>query len=358
MEALFAELARLLEGGGWAALATVVAAQGSTPQKPGAKLLVRSDGTTLGTLGGGCIEAEAWQKAMDAMGGGAVLCQFSLSDDLAAESGLLCGGTMEVLIDPWSREDLPLAREVALALAGGPRVVLATLVRGAVGAKLLIREDGSRVGGLGDPSLEARAAEAARASRASPGLIQLALGQEAFLEAFLALPTLLIAGAGHIAQALATLTHTLGFRVVVADDRADFASRERFPQAHALLVGDIEAAVQGYPSGGSTFIVVATRGHKLDYQALRAAAATRAGYLGLVGSRRKVLLIFRQLLQDGVPPERLRDIHAPIGLNLGARTPQEIALSILAEIAMERGMGDGRPLKMDTSLALRKAAPS
>ncbi|MBI4296906.1 MAG: XdhC family protein [Chloroflexi bacterium] len=357
MESLFQELTRLLEAGQPVVLATVVATSGSTPQKPGAKLLVRSDGSTLGTLGGGCIEAEAWQKATEVMAGETALCSFTLSEDLAADSGLLCGGTMTILIDPWRREDLLLAREVALALAGGPKVALVTLVRGKAGAKLLLREDGSRAGGLGASTLEDKAISFAFSSK-SPSLITLDTEYDAFLEPFLSPATLLIAGAGHIAQALATLAGLLGFRVVVADDRADFASQERFPQAHALLVGDIEASIRSYSGADNTFVVVATRGHKQDYQAMRTAAGTKARYLGLVGSRRKVLLIFRQLIQEGVPLERLKDIYAPVGLNLGARTPYEIALSILSEIVMVQHGKDGRPLRLKAETRLRPGKPS
>ncbi len=349
MESIFEELARLLESGQQAVLATVVASRGSTPQKPGARLLVRGDGSMLGTLGGGCVEAEAWQEAIKALSSGAAaLCQFTLNEELAADSGLLCGGTMEVLIDPWRKEDLPLARAVATALAGGPRAALATVVRGdGIGAKMVIRDDGV----LGDATLQAEIASTAQSLQQPAETVRLSTGQEALVETFLSPPTLLIAGAGHVGLALATLAQFLGFRVVVADDRADFASRERFPQAHALLVGDIEYSIGDYPANERTFVVIATRGHKLDYEALRAAARGKARYLGLVGSKRKVVLIFKQLVEDGIPAERLKDIRAPVGLDLGGRTPQEIALSILSEIVMEQHGGSGRSLRMGVERA-------
>src|SRR5205823_1989461 len=138
-----------------------------------------------------------------------------------------------------------------------------------------------------------------------------------------------------------TVAAALGYRITVIDDRDDFANRERFPEANEVIAGDIEEAIDRHATNRNSAIVIVTRGHKYDYQALSASARSKAGYIGLMGSRRKVALIFRQLLRDGVREERLRDIHAPIGLDIGAVSPEEIALSIMADITMDRLGGHG-----------------
>ncbi len=154
-------------------------------------------------------------------------------------------------------------------------------------------------------------------------------------------------GAGHVGLAVATAAKFVGHRVTVIDDRPEFANGERFPDADTIVTGDIERSLAEYPVSDTSAIVVVTRGHKFDYQAVSIAARTPAFYVGLMGSRRKVTLIYRQLIDDGVPPERLREIYAPIGLNIGAVTPEEIAISIMAEITKARLGGDGLSLTAD-----------
>jgi len=165
---------------------------------------------------------------------------------------------------------------------------------------------------------------------------------------------MVLVGAGHISRALAPLAHSVGFSVTVIDDRPSFANPERFPMAERIVVDDFEPALRQVPLTPSTAVVIATRGHKHDDEALRAAALSPAGYVGLVGSRRKVLLIYEDLLAHGVPFERLQAIHAPVGLDIGARTPEEIAVSIIAEVLMVRSGASGRPLRVDERL-LEKA---
>lgn len=357
MQSVFAEAVRLLKAGERFALATVVDTNGSTPQKPGAKLLVRADGTTVGTLGGGCVEAEVWQEAAITLrdGGRCSLREFSLSDDLAAESGMVCGGVMTVFVEVVANVAivLPLAEAVERALAGGEAVAVATVVAASqpdrLGARLLLERD-NPVGSLGEVSWDEAAIEVCRSLRARGGtrLIEVAVGTRVFAEGFLAPDSLLLVGAGHIARALCPLAKHLGFRVVVLDDRADFANEERFPGADEVIAADIAATLRCYPVSASTSIVIATRGHQKDVVALREAVRSTAGYIGMVGSRRKVRLVLRQLLEEGLRPERLDSVRSPVGLDIGARSPEEIALSILAEVVMIRsGGGTGRPLKLN-----------
>jgi xanthine dehydrogenase accessory factor len=268
---VFAAVASALERGEPAALVTIVAARGSTPQRVGAKMLVFGDGRIVGTIGGGCYENDAFWKARGAITSRRPeLVHYELDDDFAQETGLICGGQMDVYIEPI------------------------------------------------EPS-----------------------------------PELYVIGAGHVGFHLARVAHEVGFRVHVVDDREKFANRERFPDAVEIVVDDIPAWIARTPLPAHAYAVVVTRGHTNDLEALRALAPRELRYLGLIGSRAKVARIYEQLLTDQVAPETLKHVHAPIGLDIGAVTPQEIAVSILAElIAVKHGKilgkdGGGRSMKWE-----------
>jgi len=239
------------------ALVTVVRARGSTPQRAGAKMLVFADGRTIGTIGGGCYENEACLKAREAITSGKQSLQhYELNDDFAQENGLVCGGQMDVHIDP---------------LAPAPR--------------------------------------------------------------------LYIVGAGHVGWHLARAAAAIGFKLVVIDDREKFANQERFPDAEEIVVDRIADWLHRVEIPPSSYVVVVTRGHQGDLDAMRGLAARDLRYLGLIGSRAKIARIRTLLLTEGMPPECLDRVHAPIGLDIGAVTPAEIAISILAQlIAVRRGV--------------------
>ena len=258
---VFAAVADALERGEAAALVTIVSAVGSTPQRVGAKMLVFADGRIVGTIGGGCYENDAFWRAREAITSRRPqMVHYELSDDFAQETGLICGGQMDVYIEPI------------------------------------------------EPS-----------------------------------PELYIVGAGHVGFHLARLAHDVGFRVYVVDDREKFANRERFPFAVEVLAEDIPAWVARTPLPPHAYVVIVTRGHTNDLEALRALAPRDLRYLGLIGSRAKVARITDALIADAMPAELLRHVHAPIGLDIGAVTPQEIAVSILAElIAVKHGRMKGR----------------
>ena len=359
MRDVFEEAVNQLDRGGPVVVATVVRTKGSTPQKPGAKLLVREDGSGVGTLGGGCVEGDIWFAAKELMrrGGPAQHREYLLNEDLAAEDGLVCGGTMYFLIDPVYRpgELLPYAREIDAAYRGEGAVALATLIRpvdggeAATGAKLFIREDGSSQGTLGTAAVDGDAVKMARELMVhgrnryvtTPG------GAEYFVEAYTTPPQLVICGGGHVSKAIAPLAKPLGFRLFITDDREEFANAERFPEADIVVPLKPEDALPQLPINPNTFIVIATRGHRSDNVALAAAARSNAKYVGLMGSLRKTILIYEDLIRDGVPMERIREIRAPIGLDIHARTPEEIAVSIMAEVVMFRLGGTGAPMMMD-----------
>ena len=253
---VFAAVADALDRGEAAALVTIVATHGSTPQRIGAKMLVFADGRTVGTIGGGCYENDAFWKAREAITARQPqLVHYELSDDFAQETGLICGGQMDVYIEPI------------------------------------------------EPS-----------------------------------PELYVIGAGHVGTELANLAQAVGFEVHVVDDREKFANRERFPKAAEVVAEDIPTWIAQKALAPHAYVVIVTRGHTNDLEALRALAPRELRYLGLIGSRAKVARIYDALAADGVPAEQLKRVHAPIGLDIGAVTPQEIAVSILAElIAVKHG---------------------
>jgi xanthine dehydrogenase accessory factor len=253
---VFAALADALSRGEEVALVTITNSTGSTPQRVGAKMLVYSDGRTVGTIGGGCYENDAFWKAREAIKARRPLnVKYELNDDFAQETGLVCGGQMEVFIEP----------------------------------------------------VEAS-------------------------------PDVYVFGAGHVGQFVATMAHEVGFRVHVIDDREKFANRERFGNDIDVVVEHIPTWLEQNQLPPTAYAVIVTRGHTHDLDALRAVVRTPIRYVGLIGSKAKVRRIFDVLLDEGMSPEALKPVHAPIGLDIGAITPQEIAVSIIAElIAVKHG---------------------
>ena len=373
MQPIFAEARSLLEKNEPFVLASVVRTKGSTPQKPGAKLLVRRDGTFNGTLGGGCVEAEVWAEArsiLEAATSGEVsqpatpqLRHFELNEEIAAQDGLVCGGTMEILIEPLVSEPrlIPLFDEILEAYEGRGDRALATCVRTGASSdpssRLFVRADGTRVGSLGDAPLDDLAASAAleqmpRGREQWLEVPEAAEGQttQIYVEAFTHPATLVIAGGGHVGKALYSLACFLGFRTIIVDDRSQFANKERFPEADRIIVDAFDRGLREIGMGPNHFVVVATRGHKLDDVALLEAARSNASYVGLLGSKRKAVLIFRSLYQAGVSESRVRQIRAPVGLDIGGRQPEEIAVSILAEIVAVRNERTGGSMTVDDNV--------
>ena len=338
-------------------LATVVRTKGSTPQKAGAMLLVKDDGSGLGTLGGGCVEGDIWFAAKEMLrdGSGPEFKDYYLNEDIAARDGLVCGGTMYFYLEPLrSLQDfLPLGDEILEAYDGGEPVSLATVVNSPkrpelLGAKLLLRADGTVSGTLGSQTLDEPALEVARriAEIGNTESLSTDDGTEIFVEGFTTPPTLVMVGGGHVGKATADLAHLLGYRVYIVDDRPEFSNESRFPYAEQTIVIPYDQWSGQLSINVNSFVVVATRGHRYDDMALESALRTRARYIGLLGSRRKTLMIYRRLLEQGIPKDRIREVYAPIGLNIGALTPEEIAVSIMSEVIMVRRGGDGGKMTM------------
>lgn len=307
MKELAQEIVRHLSAGERVGLCTVVATKGSTPQARGAKMLVLADGHTVGTLGGGCVEAEVRRRALEQLGSGeSTTARFSLDQDYGWDDGLICGGVMDIHVAVLDGGDLPRFGAMAEAL----------------------RTDRSSC-------LEFAYELDGRAAR--------------YVEDLGPPPVLLIVGAGHVGAALAKLAGELDFRVDVIDDRADALTAERFPTARRRVVGEIEAELRNYPIDADTYVVIVTRGHRNDGRALGSAIRRGAKYLGLIGSKRKIKAIFDDLAAAGVSRELLLGVHAPIGLEIGAVSVAEIAISIAAElVAVRRGRAGqaAAPMKM------------
>jgi len=251
---LYEEVVRQRRAGRKSALATIVKVNGSIPSYPGAKMLVRDDGSIAGTIGGGCVEAEVWQAARETMETGRPrLLSFSLAEDAAYDNGLICGGQLEIYIEPL--EPLPRA---------------------------------------------------------------------------------LIFGAGHISRSLSKICSLLGFSVTVIDDRESYANRERFPEADEIIAGNYEEIFPKLDVHSNCYLIIVTRGHRDDMRVLRWAVTTSAAYVAMIGSRRKVISVVKELQKEGLAPALFERVHAPMGLDIGAVTPEEIAVSVAAEMTAVR----------------------
>ena len=253
---IFEEIVELRRAGRRGALATIVNARGSIPSFESAKMLVRDDGSIVGTIGGGCVEAEVWQAAREVMEEEKPrTLTFNLNHDPKYDSGLVCGGTLEIYLEP-----------------------------------------------------------------------------------ILPVQTLYLFGGGHVSVNVYRAARMVGFEVVIVDDRESFANRQRFPEAKDVYADDFERVMSQLDPNHSSYLVIVTRGHRDDMRVLRWAVETPAKYLGMIGSQRKVIAIYKQLQQEGIAPEKLARVYAPVGLEIGAITPEEIAISIVAElIAVRRG---------------------
>ncbi len=251
---LYEEIVRLRKDGRRGAMATIVNVRGSIPSFKTAKMLVRDDGSIVGTIGGGCVEADVWQAAREVMESERPrTLTFDLNQDPKYDTGLVCGGTLEIFVEPI----LPPA-------------------------------------------------------------------------------DLYIFGAGHVAASLYQVARIAGFDITVIDDREAYANRERFPEAQQIVAEDFDKAAAQLTPAESSYIVIVTRGHRDDMRMLRWAVQTPARYIGMIGSKRKTITIYKELQQEGLVPHLFDRVHAPVGLDIGAITPEEIAVSITAELIASR----------------------
>ena len=340
MHAIFRQLRETVERGEAVALATVVAAKGSLPMSKRAKMLVFQNGTIAGTVGGGMLEAQVIQQARQVI---ATRQPQRVSVDLTAEQieaqGLSCGGTVDIFVQPFAPEmNLAVIREIEAVYAASKTAVVATLIAEDRAAIALLREDGTLLGSLGGETLNAQFMEFAAPKFGQSFLKMVTFGDaRVFLETILPTPTAFIFGGGHVAYFLAQTLHFIGFDYVVADDRAEFLTRERFPHAKAFVCQNYDNICDRLDlNAHSSYVIIVTRGHAFDLTVLEQAVKRNLKYIGMIGSTRKISILFDQLRQLGVSEETLRTIHAPIGIGIGADTPEEIAISIAAELIRVR----------------------
>jgi len=330
-----------------AALATIVEARGSTPQAEGASALFSAKGLAAGTIGGGIVEAEVQKKALRAMEQKiSGLIAFSLARDASEAEGGICGGRLRILIEGSPEKNAPAFRAVALNSRTRKPGLLATFMerdprkkrlkirRLWAGPKILSR-------GLSRTPFRGFAEEFREAAQEKKPRLACRKSRLLYLEPHFPAPRLVIAGAGHIGQAVAHLGKLLDFEVTVIDDRPEYANRDRFPEADRIIAGDIGEAVRKFPITADTYVVIVTRGHVRDEEALRACVGRPAGYIGMIGSRRKVSLMREYFLRlRWASAADFDKVHAPIGIDIRSRSVQEIAVSVAAELVLVRGQNE------------------
>ena len=329
-----------LQAGRPVASAVIVSSSGSTPRSTGSRMAVSRDGTAQGTVGGGPVEAIAQKEAMSVHSlRRATVLDIDLSGEQAAEAGMICGGRQEILIEhlPPTQSTIELVSSLLHHWQTGRRSVLyTTFVQHGEAATILSRtlDPGSLPSEL-PASLRQEVTDLASSARLP---FSRSDGRHTVLVEPIRSPgTVFIAGSGHVGQATAALCATVGFRTVVLDDREDFLSRDRLPQADELRqVQGFEGCFEDLEVTPEGCIVILTRGHIHDRAVLAQALRTTAGYIGMIGSRKKRDAIYKALLEEGFSQSDLDRVHCPIGLSIGAETPEEIAVSIAAELIQER----------------------
>ena len=350
MEDIITEIVRRKEQGERMALASLVWSTGSIPMSERAKMIVAEEGDVVGTIGGGCLEAEVLSAGRIALETGEnQLMRYTMTEKQAGESGLNCGGSVRIyteLIESDGGADF--YGRVLAARQARSGCALATLLKSRFDTngegRLWLGADGSTYGSLGtsaaDLQVEGHLPEVLERER---GLVcaldpSAKLGEtaEVFIEPFLPEPVLYVFGGGHVGGQICALAKNVGFRVVLIDDRPTFANPERHPQADECLVAGMEEVFADLPIDDQSYIIAATRGHQHDEIVVEAAIKTPARYIGMLGSERKKLILWRRIAERGGDPQRLDAVFAPIGFNIGADTPAEIAVSVVAELIEQR----------------------
>lgn len=337
MQHILDRLIGTLEQGQSAVLCAIVRNLGSAPRTSGARMLVMADGTIAGSVGGGAVEGACQARARELLHGASGFAElnFELNAASAAEAGMVCGGSVSILLHRVEPESLSLLQKVRSDYLRGKRPMLLThLPKGDLPPRLAL------LGPEGNDEVPAELrAEILRKSRRAP-FIALDQGREIFVEPLVHPGRVHLAGAGHVALATARIAAFVGFEVVVMDDRQEFASIERYPEASKVRVLDsFTDCIEDL--GPDDYVIIVTRGHLHDREVLAQALRTEAGYIGMIGSRRKRAAVYDSLRRDGFTDADLARVHCPIGLAIGADTPEEIALSIMAELVQVRAGMNG-----------------
>ena len=350
MDDILTEIVRRKEQGERMALASLVWSTGSIPMSERAKMIVAEEGAVVGTIGGGCLEAEVLSAGRIALETGEnQLMRYTMTEKQAGESGLNCGGSVRIyteVIEP--DEGADFYSRVLTARQARSGCALATLLKSRFDntgeGRLWLGADGSTYGSLGTPEADLQVEEhLPEVLERERGLVcaldpdaELGETAEVFIEPFLPEPVLYVFGGGHVGGQICALAKNVGFRVVLIDDRPTFANSERHPQADECLVAGMEEVFADLPIDDQSYIIAATRGHQHDEIVVEAAIKTPARYIGMLGSERKKLILWRRIAERGGDSQRLDTVFAPIGFNIGADTPAEIAVSVAAELIEQR----------------------
>ena len=348
MKSLYKEMVKLLQKGESFATATIFDKSGSAPRTEGAKMVVRADGSIIGTIGGGRLEASAINLAREIIPARKTVIQsFNLTSKDAAGSDMICGGSGEILlnfIDAGDENNLKIYKAVAEIVENAKKGWLVTVLgkttepTGISRQQCLVMPDKTLVGKVDcDPYL---------LEKLIAGPAKITLHSEAFDEhRFLVEPlrqggTVYIFGAGHVSQKIAPLSDSVGFRTIVLDDRADYANRDRFPEPIEIRVIDSFKKLPELDIDGDSYLVIVSRGHLYDKDVLEQVLRSSAAYIGMIGSRGKRDLVYEEIISHGFKKEELERVHAPIGTNIGAETPEELAVSIVGELIKVRSDKD------------------
>jgi len=336
---IFRKAASILQTGANVALVTVVSTTGSSPGKTGYKMLVFAEGRkTAGTVGGGLVEAEMIEQAGRMLSKpSSKTFRFNLGDTPDDEKGI-CGGSVEFLVETFDEEALPLFHDlVGAADRDEPGVLLSIISPDALPRKILVRDSAPPADAEFSSEIVSAIEEVTAGGH---GAVRVSTGDaDAFIESVAQPPTVVLFGAGHLSYHIARYAQGVHFRVTVCDDRREYAGRERFPDADDIIVADFGRVLDKVRIDRRSYVVIVTRGHKYDQVVLEQVLNTDAKYIGMIGSKRKTLTILDRLRQRGVPTDSLDSVFSPIGISIGAVTPEEIALSIVCELVKIRRVG-------------------
>lgn len=311
-------------------IATVISREGSAPRDAGAKMFVGEDGQTYETIGGGNLEFKVQKQAMTTMNTDEPqFVRVKMDSKEVASDGMICGGEVEVFLEPIQKKHLELYRKLEQMEKNGKKGILITNLNGKL-EKTLVDEDMTLTGD--DINIwDKNSFFYKNINKIHPQTVE-----DTLIETIHPSPLLYIFGAGHISQFIAPLANTIGFQVVVIDDRSEFANKERFPDAHELIVKDFQEVFNQLKFSGEEFVVIVTRGHQYDRDVLEESLKRKTKYLGMIGSKMKVKMILEQMRKLGYDEEKVDNVYSPIGLSINADTPQEIAVSIAAELIKVR----------------------
>ena len=341
MKKLFREMTDLLQKNESFAVATIFDQTGSAPRTAGAKMVIRRDGTIIGTVGGGRLEGDARNLAKEVLDSRKMLIQpFDLTGKDTADMDMICGGKGEILIDYVSAADdhnLQIYQSAAECMELREKAWLITAFSndGTNRQQCLIKRDGSLVGQFqADPEFLARLTTGPAKISIHAEVLE---NQRVLVEPIRQTGTLYIFGAGHVSQKIAPLSESVGFNTVVLDDRAEYANRSRFPEvAEVRVISDFQGCVPGLNVDKDSYLVIVTRGHLHDKTVLAQALRTQAGYIGMIGSRTKRDRIYQALREEGFSEQDLGRVYSPIGTKIEAETPEELAVSIVGELIKVR----------------------